>query len=92
MYTNFEEYIARLLFEVPMPSRNQKVKVKLFLPATENLPEEVLELTTPFHSELPQCNPEHIETLLLSLDAERIRQLLKNVLLDMSNLFISCDK
>lgn len=53
MYAKFEEYIARLLFEVPMPSRNKQVKVKLFLPATDSLPEEVLQLTTPLHSELP---------------------------------------
>jgi hypothetical protein len=49
MYAKFEEYIARLLFEVPMPSRNSKAKVKLFLPGTRTLEEEVLELTTPFH-------------------------------------------
>jgi hypothetical protein len=48
MYAKFEEYIARLLFEIPMPSRNIPVKVKLVLPATETImEEEVLEFTAP---------------------------------------------
>ena len=48
MYAKFEEYITRLLFEIPMPSRNIPVKVKLVLPATQSIPEEeVLEFTAP---------------------------------------------
>jgi hypothetical protein len=48
LYAQFEEYVARLLFEVPMPSRHIPVKVRLYLPATQSLPtNEVLELTAP---------------------------------------------
>ena len=37
LYSKFEEYVARLLFEVPVPSRNIPVKVRLYLPATQSL-------------------------------------------------------
>jgi len=89
MFARFEEYIARLLFEVPMPAREFPTPVKLYLPRTETLSEQVLQFQQPQHDKLPYVNPETIKTLFKVLSVDNVLLLFKRVLLDTSNLFKS---
>jgi len=98
MYAPFEEYIARLLFQIPMPMPH--TKMKLYLPSQNPVPnipqtisqDDVIHIYQPLlDGELPYIDPRCIETLFTSLSSYIILLLLRRVLLDTSNLFISKD-
>jgi len=52
MYRHIEDYVARLLFEIPLPLNN--TKLKLYLPPGNILPDNIL------HSNLYETNPNHV--------------------------------
>ena len=98
MYAHFEDYIARLLFQIPMPMPH--TKMKLYLPSQNPVPdnqqtisqEDVIQIYQPLlDGFLPYIDPRCISTLFSSLTFENILLLLRRVLLDTSNLFISKD-
>jgi hypothetical protein len=98
MYAPFEEYIARLLFQIPMPMPH--TKMKLYLPSQNPVPnipqtisqDDVIHIYQPLlDGELPYIDPRCILSLFYSLSSDNILLLLRRVLLDTSNLFISKD-
>ena len=89
LFDRFEEYIVRLLFEVPAPIIQDRLKI--FLPPTSPLnPPTVVDINMPSVGYgIPYIDKQCIETLFQYLGVDNIILLFKRVLLDTSNLFIS---
>ena len=92
LHERLEEYIVRLLFEVPAPTLAGRLKI--YLPPTRanesvTLP-QVLDICVPtVGNGIPYIDKQCIETMFQYLSVDNIILLLKRVLLDTSNLFIS---
>ena len=96
MYAQFEIYLARLLFEVPLPLRQYPTTMQLYLPSTtrqdfESL-DQIVRFSIPGPKELPLVNHEAIACLFKSLKVDNIMRVFKRVLLETSNMFISHDR
>jgi len=92
LFDRFEEYIVRLLFEVPAPIILDRLKI--FLPPTisSKLP-TVVDINLPSVGYgLPYIDKKCINTLFQYLNLDNIILLFKRVLLDTSNLFISDER
>lgn len=97
MFRKFEDYIAKLIFEIPLPLN--KTKLKLYLPPTQLFSKEliddnqVVELHLPrLNGVLPYVNYKCIEKLFTSLSLDNILLLFRRVLLDTSNILVAPNK
>jgi hypothetical protein len=89
LFDRFEEYIVRLLFEVPAPIIPERLKI--FLPPSGHTsPPTIVDINMPSVGYgIPYIDKQCIETLFQFLSVDNIILLFKRVLLDTSNLFIS---
>jgi len=106
MLVRFEEYIARLIYHIPLPQRSFAKRMRIFLPGIQGSsltdpfiqgkinyrtePQEIM-LNFPSNSQLPAVNKDTINDLFRSLSVDNVLLLFKRVLLDTSNLFTSED-
>lgn len=67
MHARFEEYLARLLFAIPLPQRLYPVTMEIHLLPQEHAAMPSIKLSLPGHSELPPVDDEAITTLLEKL-------------------------
>lgn len=96
MFGRFEEYLARLLFEVPLPMRMYAVTLQLQLPSLTQTcgeeEEEILYLSLPGRSELPSVNEQAIKELFNCLSPLTILRVVKYMVLQERIVFISEDR
>ena len=96
MHAQFEIYLARLLFQVPLPLRKYPSTLQLYLPNTDpqdySVKDEVVRFSMPGLNELPYVNHESIACLFGCLKVDNIMRVFKRVLLETSNMFISTDR
>lgn len=101
-YARFEEYVAKLVFQIHMPFPG--CSVNIYLPGLEldgvdkevanSVPPEFLKsqkitITEPDKNSLPYVNNDCINTLFKCLDVENVLVVFKRVLMDTNVLFIS---
>ena len=92
LYERLEDYIVRLLFEVPKPF--PPYKLKFYLPSKDTISEipQIVEVkTNSMDFGMPNACNQAIRTLMSHLSLDNIFLLFKRVLLDTSNLFLSQD-
>ena len=97
MKSQFEIYLARLLFQVPLPLRKEPTTLQLYLPNSDKNDDfsgrdEIVKFHMPGLNELPCVNHEAIATLFSCLKVDNIMRVFKRVLLETSNMFISTER
>jgi hypothetical protein len=85
-----EDYIARLLYQVPAPPRGiQQINLKLIC---EKNPYRTVTLFYPPINKLPFVDINCINALFESLNVDNVLLFFKRILLDSNNLMVSSDK
>ena len=64
MYARFEEYLARLLFSIPLPLRLYPVTMEIHLVPKVDVSTPPIKLSLPGRSELPPVDDQAVTTLL----------------------------
>ena len=88
MHGRFEQYVARMLFSIPLPSRLHPVTLELHLPGrtvgahNSTTEHDTISLSLPGRSELPPIDLTALEILFRKLKAKTITRCLKYLLLE----------
>ena len=92
MFGRFESYVAKVLFSIPLPSRQNPITLNLHLPkldvSREKEETEILTLSLPGSGEMPKVNNEAISCLFNCLGIKTILRCIKYMLLEERLVFI----